>query len=55
MHTTYSDGTGSHKEIAEAALRAGLDAIIVTDHNVLVSGPEGYYREGRRRMLLING
>lgn len=55
MHTTYSDGTGSHKDIADAALKAGLDAVIVTDHNVLVSGPEGYYKEGRRRMLLLVG
>ena len=55
MHTTYSDGTGSHKDIADAALKAGLDAVIVTDHNVLVSGPEGYYKEGRRPMLLLVG
>ena len=55
MHTTYSDGTGSHKDISDAALKAGLDAIIVTDHNVLVSGPEGYYKEGRRRVLLLIG
>jgi hypothetical protein len=55
MHTTYSDGTGSHKDIADAALRAGLDAVIVTDHNVLVKGPEGYYRDGRKRMMLLIG
>jgi hypothetical protein len=55
MHTTYSDGTGSHKDIGEAALKVGLDAVIVTDHNVLVSGPEGYYKQGRRRMLLLVG
>ena len=55
MHTTYSDGTGSHTDIGEAALRAGLDAVIVTDHNVLVGGPERYYKEGRRRMLLLIG
>jgi len=55
MHTTYSDGTGSHSDIGEAALRAGLDAVIVTDHNVLVGGRERYYKEGRRRMLLLIG
>lgn len=55
MHTTYSDGSGSHKDIADAALKAGLDAAIVTDHNVLVSGPEGYYKEGRRKTLLLIG
>ena len=43
MHTTYSDGSGTHQEIAEAALEAGLDVVIVTDHNVLVQGLEGYH------------
>lgn len=55
MHTTYSDGTGSHKDIAMAALKAGLDAVIVTDHNVLVNGLEGYHKEQKRRMLLLIG
>ena len=44
MHTRYSDGSGTHKDIAEAAMKTGLDAVIVTDHNVLVQGLEGYYR-----------
>lgn len=55
MHTRYSDGHGSHREIAEAALQAGLDAVIVTDHNVWVSGPEKIYRDGERRVLLLVG
>ncbi len=55
MHTRYSDGTGSHQDIAMAALRAGLDAVIVTDHNVLVKGAEGYVRDGRRRILVLVG
>jgi len=55
MHTRYSDGSGSHKDIAEAAIRANLDAVIVTDHNVLVQGVEGYYRSGRDRILLLVG
>ena len=55
MHTTYSDGTGSHTDIGEAALKVGLDAVIVTDHNVLVNGPERYYKEGRRQTLLLVG
>jgi len=44
MHTRFSDGSGTHKDIAEAAMKTGLDAVIVTDHNVLVRGVEGYYR-----------
>jgi hypothetical protein len=55
MHTRYSDGTGTHKDIAHAAIKAGLDAVIVTDHNVLVQGVEGYYRVGRDRVLLLVG
>jgi hypothetical protein len=55
MHTTYSDGTGSHQELAQAALETGIDVIAVTDHNVLVQGPEGYYREGGRRVLMLIG
>ena len=63
MHTVYSDGTGTHKDIANAAIRAGLDAVIVTDHNVLVQGMEGYYRLPRNpstplrksRVLLLVG
>jgi hypothetical protein len=55
MHTKYSDGTGTHKDIAEAALKTGLDAVIVTDHNVLVQGVEGYYRLSPNRVLLLVG
>lgn len=55
MHTPYSDGSGSHMDIARAALRAGLDAVIVTDHNVHVQGMEKVVQEGRRRVLLLVG
>ncbi len=55
MHTVYSDGTGIYKDIAQAAIKTGLEAVIVTDHNVLVQGVEGYYRVGRDRILLLIG
>ena len=55
MHTRYSDGSGSHQEIIQAALNAGLDAVIVTDHNVWVNGPQDYYRNGDHRVLLLVG
>jgi hypothetical protein len=55
MHTPYSDGEWYHADIAQAALRAGLDMICVTDHNVWVQGPERYYREGERQVLLLVG
>jgi hypothetical protein len=44
IHTRYSDGSGSIPEIARAAERAGLDFIIITDHNHLQGKPEeGYH------------
>lgn len=70
MHTRYSDGHGSHTDIARAALAAGIDAVIVTDHNVYVAGPEDYYHlpdgadaapqrglpeKGGKRVLLLVG
>jgi hypothetical protein len=55
MHTTYSDGSGTHAEIAQAALQAGVDAVIVTDHNVLVSGLPEYYQNGDHKVLLLIG
>jgi hypothetical protein len=55
MHTRYSDGTGSHADLLKAAMKAGLDAIIVTDHNVLVQDAETYLQEKRRKVLLLVG
>ncbi len=55
MHTTYSDGSGSHDDIGQAALAAGVDVVIVTDHNVLVQGVEKVYKQGPRRALLLVG
>ncbi|MCZ7554139.1 MAG: hypothetical protein B6D39_09880 [Anaerolineae bacterium UTCFX2] len=55
VHSHYSDGTGSHAEIAAAGLKAGLDAVITTDHNLYVDGPQGYYHDGDRKLLLLVG
>lgn len=55
IHTRYSDGEAWHQEVAEAAIAAGLDFIIVTDHNVLVKGVEGYYENENGRVLLLTG
>jgi hypothetical protein len=35
-HTVHSDGTGTVEELVAAAARAGLDFLIITDHNILV-------------------
>lgn len=57
MHTPYSDGEWYHAEIAQAALRAGLDFIIVTDHNIWVNGITPYHKseDGKKKLLLITG
>jgi hypothetical protein len=51
VHTPYSDGTALHADVARAASRAGLDFVVVTDHNVWVDGVEGYYDD----VLLLVG
>ncbi len=55
MHTTYSDGAQPHSVVAAAAARAGLDFIVITDHNIRADGLEGVYRtaSGASVMLLI--
>lgn len=55
MHTPYSDGEKYHAAIAEDAIKAGLDFIVVTDHNVWVDGVDGYYENENGRVLLFTG
>ncbi|MCX7836253.1 MAG: histidinol-phosphatase [bacterium] len=46
VHSTFSDGTGDWKEIAELAAKYQLDYLIMTDHNTLEPfhrGYEGFY------------
>jgi hypothetical protein len=45
-HSTYSDGTGTVPEIAAAGQKAGLDYVLLTDHDTLAAaenGEEGWY------------
>lgn len=35
LHTTYSDGMGTVEAVLEAARRAGLDVVAITDHDTL--------------------
>ncbi len=53
MHTTYSDGSGTHADLGKIALKTNVDVLLVTDHNVLVEGVNAYYRDGKRRILLL--
>jgi hypothetical protein len=48
LHSTYSDGTGTVKQIARAARRAKADVVLLTDHDTLAAkrnGEEGWYGE----------
>lgn len=55
IHTPFSDGAKWHAEIAQAAIAANLDFIIITDHNIWVKDIEGYYDNGKGRVLLLSG
>lgn len=55
IHTRYSDGSGTHADLAQAALRSEVDVLLVSDHNVWVQGAERYYRAGKRTVLLLVG
>lgn len=45
VHTTYSDGSGDYDAVAAAARQAGLDFLVVTDHNVYPAQEAGW-RQG---------
>ncbi len=56
VHTVYSDGSGTHEQVAQAAARAGLDVLAFTDHNVWTSHHTGWYvcpSTGRKVLLLM--
>ena len=43
VHSVFSDGTGTPSEIIDAANKAGIDFLILTDHHVLIKEWEGWY------------
>jgi len=51
LHTTYSDGGVSFKELIDAAREIGLDYIAVTDHMTMDGSRDGY--EGRHGDLQV--
>lgn len=55
IHSTFSDGSGTYTSISKAAVQAGLDVIILTDHNVWVNGYEGYYLHNGKQVLVLTG
>jgi hypothetical protein len=46
VHTTLSDGGGTPEEVARAARAAGLQFVVLTDHNNLDAKPFEGYRDG---------
>jgi len=55
IHTKFSDGSGTYKKILNAAYQAGLDVIIITDHNAKISNVENIYNVRNKNILLIIG
>lgn len=46
VHSTHSDGTGTVAQIARAAEKAGVDVVLLTDHDTLAAkhaGEEGWH------------
>jgi hypothetical protein len=43
VHTTRSDGRGTLADVVRAAKQAGLQFLVVTDHNVLAPEDQGYH------------
>ncbi|HHU77205.1 MAG TPA: CehA/McbA family metallohydrolase [Firmicutes bacterium] len=51
IHSNYSDGSGSIREIVQAGRETGLDFIGITDHNTLGARRDGY--EGWQDGILV--
>ena len=55
IHTKYSDGTNTHKEIAQIAAQCGIDILLFSDHNVMAGGKDGYFQENGQTVLSLVG
>ncbi len=53
VHSIYSDGGGTPKEIGEAGDKAGMDFVILTDHNSSKARAEGQEKAYGRTDLLV--
>jgi len=54
-HSLFSDGTASVEKIASTALKAKLDAVILTDHNIMIQGFDHYFQDGEKKVLVLIG
>lgn len=55
LHSTYSDGNATYPDLARAAVKAGLDFLVVTDHNIWPQGMDGYRHLGDSKVLVLAG
>lgn len=55
LHTRISDGQGTYSDLVREALQSEVDVVIAADHNVRVRHLEGYYTNGKRKVLLLTG
>src|SRR3954467_8627837 len=53
VHSTHSDGSGSVAQIARAAQRAGIDVVLLTDHDTLEAKRRGEERWYDGVLLLV--
>ena len=53
LHSTYSDGTGTVPEIVEAGREAGVDVILLTDHDSLDALRAGHEGDHDGVLLLV--
>jgi hypothetical protein len=53
VHSLFSDGTGKVDEIANFANEAGLDFLVLTDHNTLRALKEGYEKFYNNTLLIV--
>lgn len=53
LHSTYSDGEGAVGEIMQAANEAGLDYVVLTDHDHQRAAAEGHERWHDSSLLIV--
>lgn len=53
VHSTHSDGSGTVPQIARAAERAGVDVVLLTDHDTLEAKRRGEERWYGRALVLV--
>jgi len=53
VHSVFSDGGGSPRDIADAASEAGLDFVVLTDHNTDEAKKRGFEKNYGKTDLFV--